>query len=230
MHFIDYFVHFIDNQYSLAVPNLTNGSTIMKTKLLYLFFGVFALTMTSCETESSSESNDAAFRQNLQALNPDNQFTNPDSALNNAAIILPGNSPCLTTDLLAGDRYDSGDVRVYFDAEKVYVELAAEPDWFIKKTNVYIGNLQLVPLNRRGVPIIAQFPISGNYADGAQSLIYFIPRSSLPKCFCLSVYAEVFRTENGQIVQSERAWSQGERFGTSSTAMYLNVCQSACTN
>ena len=92
----------------------------MKTKLLCLFLGTFALTFTSCETENSTDETINS-KQNLQVNSTNNE--------------LPDVSPCITTDLLAGKRYDAGDINVYFDAEKDYVQLEAGINLHIKKTH-----------------------------------------------------------------------------------------------
>jgi hypothetical protein len=66
--------------------------------------------MASCESENNSDSsaNNVAAKQN-EVVNSTNEN-------------LPDFSPCVTTDLLAARRFDAGEFRVYFDAEKVYVE------------------------------------------------------------------------------------------------------------
>ncbi|WP_284651070.1 hypothetical protein [Flavobacterium terrisoli] len=190
----------------------------MKTKLFYLFLGAFTLTMISCETENNSDSNtnNAASKQNIVVTS-----TSSD---------LPENSPCITTTLIAGQRYNAGDIRVYFDNDKVYVEYETAGNWYIRKTHLYIGDCALIPVNRRGEPIPGHFPFRGTQPSGTQVVVYAMDKANLPKCFCISAHADVYRMVNGQVVQSETAWAQGERFTQSSWGMFMSVCEDDCPN
>jgi hypothetical protein len=95
MHFIDFFYHLMDKVVILAVLNLQK----MKSKSLLLFMGALALTMTSCETENVSETNATARQASMTA----------------AAAVAPIDNltPCAHSELLAGQRYDAGDIKVY---------------------------------------------------------------------------------------------------------------------
>jgi hypothetical protein len=188
----------------------------MKTKLFYLCLGVITLTMVSCESENNSDSsvNNLAAKQNEVVYS-----TNEN---------LPDYSPCVTTDLLAARRFDAGEFRVYFDAEKVYVEYETNEDWYIRETHLYIGNQELTPLNRRGEPVPANYPMGGLHPDGEQNVVYSVSKSTLPKCFAISANAQVYRVQDGEIVLVETAWARGERFTQTSWGMFFDVCQSSC--
>jgi hypothetical protein len=190
----------------------------MKTKLFYLCLGVITLTMVSCETENNSDSsvNNVAAKQNVVV-----------SSTNES---LPDFSPCVTTDLLAARRFDAGEFRVYFDAEKVYVEYQTNEDWFIRETRLYIGDQVLTPVNRRGEPVPANYPMGGLHPDGEQNIVYSISKHLLPKCFSISANAQVYRVQDGEIVLVETAWARGERFTQTSWGMFFDVCQSDCNN
>ncbi len=191
----------------------------MRTKLFFLVLGAFTLTMISCESES--ENNVESYGKNNAETQVVASNINPN---------LPDTSPCLSTSLLAGQRYNAGDLNVYFDSEKVYVEYTTTGNWFIRKTHLYVGDCELIPVNRRGDPIPGHFPMGETIPNGTQSLVYAIAKSDLPKCFCISAHAEVYRTHNGQVVQTETAWALGERFTQTSWVMYFSVCQSDCSN
>lgn len=181
----------------------------MKTKLLYLFIGAVTLSFTACENDT----------------NPNNT-AKPNSNVVNT--VVSGLTPCVNTNLNAGQHFDAGDVNVYVDLNNVYVEYTATGNWFIKKTHLYVGNCQLIPRNNAGNPMIGQFPISNTYFSGTQSVIYTIPKSTLPECFCIAAHAEVVRKENGVVVQTETAWADGERFTNKNWATFFSVCQSDC--
>lgn len=186
----------------------------MKTKLFY--FGAFLLMLSfnSCETEdvakNSENSNKAA----------SSETTNPD--------ILNNLTACMSVNLMAGQHYDSGDVNVYFDVDNVYVEYITSPNWFIKKTHLYVGDCQLIPRNNSGNPVPGQFPISTSFSPSTNRVVYTISKVNLPECFCIAAHAEVVRMQNGVVVQTETGWGQGTRFTNKSWAMYFTVCQSDC--
>ncbi len=191
---------------------------IMKTKLFYLCLGVITLTMVSCESENNSETNLNKFS------------TEQDVVATSTNENLPDFSPCVTTDLLAGRRYDAGDIRIYFDTDKVYVEYQTNEDWYIRETHLYIGEQELIPVNRRGEPVPVHYPIGELFPEGAQTLVYAVSKADLPKCFSISANAEVYRVEDGEVVQAEAAWATGERFTQTSWGMFFDVCQSDCLN
>ncbi|MFN3752713.1 hypothetical protein [Flavobacterium sp.] len=188
----------------------------MKTKLFYLCLGVITLSMVSCETENNSETNvnNVAAKQTV--------------VVTTTNVNLPDFSPCVTTDLLAGRRFDAGELRVYFDAEKVYVEYETNENWYIRKTHLYIGDQELTPVNRRGEPVPVNFPMGGTHPEGEQNIVYSISKDVLPKCFSISANAEVYLVQDGEIVLVETAWARGERFTQSSWGMFFDVCQSNC--
>jgi hypothetical protein len=186
----------------------------MKTKL-FLFLSALTLSLSSCETENNADDVVNA-KQNVQA----NSTTND----------LPDVSPCVTTDLLAAKRYDAGEINVFFDSEKVYVQYEAGGNWQIKKTRLYIGKTQLIPVNRMGEPTPELFPMGETNTGNAQTLVYAISRAELPKCFSISAQAEVCRLDENGVLQVETAWNHGVRFTQTDWAMYFSVCQENCAN
>lgn len=196
--------------YTLVIPNLST----MKTKLFYGYMALFALGLTSCENEANPNEQRVA------------QTTNAATIVSNA--VLNGLDSCVNTNLMAGQHHDAGDVRVYADLNNVYIEYTATGNWFIKKTHLYSGDCAQIPVTRNGIPIPGQFPVSNSYPNGTQSIVYAFAKSNLPECFCVAAHAEVYRVENNQIVQTETAWAEGERFTTRSWAMFFSVCQSDC--
>lgn len=183
----------------------------MKTKLLYLLVGAFALTFSSCENDESANL-DSTARKNSNVANT----------------VVTGLTPCVNTNLMAGQHFDAGDVNLYVDLNNVYVEYVATGDWYIKKTHLYVGNCQAIPRNNSGAPIPGQFPISTTYIIGTQSIVYTFAKSTLPECFCVAAHAEVVKVQNGVTVQTETAWADGVRFTNRNWATYFSACQSDC--
>lgn len=204
-----FFYAFKRISFTLVIPNLSN----MKTKLLYCFMALLSLGIVSCEKDETSS------QQRISQ-------TASSSVVSTAA--LQNLDACVTTNLMAGQHYDAGDVRVYVDLEHVYIEYATSGNWYIKKTHLYSGNCNEIPVTRNGSPVPGQFPVSNAYPNGTQSVVYAFNKADLPECFCVAAHAEVYRVENNQIVQTETAWAQGERFTPRSWGMFFSVCQSDC--
>jgi hypothetical protein len=183
----------------------------MKTKLLYVIVSAVVLTFASCENENTTEDQQS-------------KSTNSNSTTINTVNL----TPCTVTNLMAGQNYDSGDLSVYFDLNNVYVEYTTTGNWFIRKSHLYVGSYQLIPRNNSGNPIPGQFPINNSHANGTQTITYAIPKTSLPECFAVVAHAEVYRLQNGLVVQTETAWASGQRFTPKNWATYFTVCQSDC--
>lgn len=187
----------------------------MKSKSLLLFIGAIALTMTACETENVSET--TATARQMPAVD--------------YAVPIDNLKPCASSELLAGERYDAGDIKVYFDEENLYVEYQTSANWFLRKTQLFVGDQRLVPLTRSGSPNNELFPMHQIHPAGTATTLYTISKSSLNKCFIITAYAEVYNTNSsGDILQIENSWSMGERFNEESWGMYFDVCQSDCSN
>ena len=80
----------------------------MKTKLLYLFVGAIALTFAACENDSVSEEQQSSLKKTL---------------VNNPTVNTLDMTPCVVSNLMAGQHYDSGDLSVYFDLDNESLEL-----------------------------------------------------------------------------------------------------------
>jgi hypothetical protein len=187
---------------------------LYKTNFLSLFLGAFTLVLTSCESESISDPGSTA-RQNTPVTN---------------SINVSDLTPCTYTELIAGQRYDAGDIKIYFDASNLYVEYQASINWRLRETHLFVGNQSMIPITRYGSANSALFPVSETFQGGSDIAIYSFPRAGLPKCFTIAAYAEVQRLQNGVVVQSEVAWGEGDRFHPSDWGMSFDVCQSDCSS
>jgi hypothetical protein len=186
----------------------------MKTKILSLFLGAFTLVLTSCESETITDSG-ATSRQNAPVTNNIN---------------VSDLTPCAHTELIAGQRYDAGDLKIYFDSSNLYVEYQASTNWRLRETHLFVGDQSMIPVTRYGSANSALFPVSETFQNGTDIAIYSFPRAALPKCFSIAAFAEVQRLQNGVVVQSEVAWGEGERIHPSDWGMSFDVCQSDCSS
>jgi hypothetical protein len=126
------------------------------------------------------------------------------------------------TPLIAGQNMDIGDVCVTADNEFVYIsyEIDETNDWFIKETHLWAGqSIADMPQNRAGNPKIGQFPY-GDSGMETKAWAVQIPLVSLGLTvddICLedqivlfAAHAAVCRIVDGEVVQGETAWGEGE--------------------
>lgn len=138
--------------------------------------------------------------------------------------------PRYSTNLMAGNYVDVGNVNIYCDDENVFIEYETTDEWFIKNTHLYVGDLELIPINKSQIPNPLRFPIHSVCPKQSQSEIYMISKSSLPNDFAVAAHAEVKREVNGMETKTETAWCEGDRFSSDSWGMYVSVCKFQNTN
>jgi hypothetical protein len=135
------------------------------------------------------------------------------------------------TPLLAGQTTNTGSVTVWNDETNVYVAYQTTGNYRVKKTHLFIGACNTIPVNNSGNPRIGNYPFQANHGTGVAAYVYTIPRSSLPEgCLCVSAHAEVVAYgANGSVVFSQTGWGQGEQINDGgSWAMKFGYCQQDC--
>ena len=140
-------------------------------------------------------------------------------------------TPCgqvMTTALLAGQHIDAGTITVQNDANNLYVTYTTTNGWQLQETHLYAGDCNAIPVNNAGNPKIGNFPFADTHTAGTTTHTFSIPLQSLPNCMCIAAHASVVKVENGQIVQSETAWGQGDGFSAGSWAMFFEYCKQDC--
>ena len=139
-----------------------------------------------------------------------------------------GDDPCETTfDLIAGQNFTAGFVRVTNDLTNVYVEYQTTGGWQLDEVHLYVGTLANMPKTNNGTPIPGQFLY--NAIELYQNYYKFtVPRSSIvlrtDGCFDIVAHAAVSIEENGVTTQAETAWSKGPRINNKTWAMYSTAC------
>jgi hypothetical protein len=172
-----------------------------------------------------------ACNKEAEIISPDEQELVLD---NNVSSIPAGYSvpSCVTiveTPILAGQTTNVGSVTVWNDAANLYVSYQMTGDYKVRRTHMYAGACDAVPVNNAGNPRIGQYPYQADHGTaGVQIYTYTIPRSSLPSgCICVSAHAEVIGPNNF----SETGWGQGEQINDGgSWAMKFNYCQADCND
>lgn len=127
---------------------------------------------------------------------------------------VPVGSACGTvqeTSFLAGQYYNVGSVKVYNDANNVYVWYQTTGDYLLKFTHLYVGGCGSIPVNNSGNPRIGQYPYKTDHGTGVNSFTVTVPRSSLPAGeICISAHAEVVSyNAAGTLTFSQTGWAQG---------------------
>jgi hypothetical protein len=179
----------------------------MKTKLFYVLFIIILFFIGACQFQNfehlkSKENNKKANYSLISSL-----------------------KPSYSTNLIAGNYIDVGNVNIYCNNENVFIEYETTDEWYIKNTHLYVGDIELIPTNKNEIPNPLRFKNKTVCPKQTQSEIYMISKSSLPSNFAVAAHAKVKREVNGMKTKTETAWCEGERFSTDSWGMYVSLCK-----
>lgn len=131
--------------------------------------------------------------------------------------------------LLAGQHHLAGSVIVGNDEDYVYVTYLAAETWMIKAVHLYVGTKEGIPTNKGGNPQVGKFPINEKFSPMITTVTYRFAKDELPDCMYVAAHAEVVRLDgDGNIVQSETGWGEGEGFPGGSWAMFFEFCKREC--
>jgi len=139
------------------------------------------------------------------------------------------NYTTVNADLFGGQTIPVGTLSITNDENNLYVTYSTHDAWFITQTHLYVGALENMPVNKSNTPIPGQFPNKTTHSDGTTIFMYTIPWASLPDCYIIAAHASVVKIENGSVVQTETAWSDGTAFeNTNRWGSYTNYCTQHC--
>lgn len=130
--------------------------------------------------------------------------------------------------LMAGQHYEAGKVYVVNNKEKLYVAYETTGEWKMKAIHLFVGACDKLPVNKQGNLVPGQFPYKVEF-NGLQTFYYVeIPLDTLPEgCICVAAHAEVVKVVDGEIVQSETAFGEGEKMGKN-WFMKFEYCIAVC--
>lgn len=130
--------------------------------------------------------------------------------------------------LMAGQHYEAGKVYVVNNREKLYVAYETTGEWKMKAIHLFVGACDKLPVNKQGNLVPGQFPYKVEF-NGLQTFYYVeIPLDTLPEgCICVAAHAEVVKVVDGEIVQSETAFGEGEKVGKN-WFMKFEYCIAVC--
>jgi hypothetical protein len=117
-----------------------------------------------------------------------------------------------TTDLMAGQNIDAGDVLVWNDADNLYVQFVTSGDWCITETHLATGaSVDDIPTTKKDNPIPGQFFYSSQYApypcvDAPDPYVIPLGSWSAGDDVYVAAHAEVVRPVDGCY---EQEWQIG---------------------
>lgn len=138
--------------------------------------------------------------------------------------------------LYAGQNIDIGKIIISNDAKNLYVTYdVRNSNWWLDETHLNVGPKNEIPINGGNNPVIGQFNHPGNH-DLTQQYTFTIPLEEINsdsydddrKCFTITAHAAVVKKENGEIISSETAFGNGEKFKGNRWGWYYNYCEQKC--
>lgn len=186
----------------------------MKKTTIITMLTICLLTFLSCSTESltSEESVD------------DSNFEVSEAIIEYVQVESQGES-CVTVNLIAGQHYTAGNVKIDVDGENLIITFSTNGDWSIRATHLSVGNCEddAIPVTNSGNPKIGNFEYSSTHAEGTNEVVYTISLEGLGNNICFAAHAEVIGP-NGE----ETAWGEGTEFAGNGWAMYVETSLEDC--
>lgn len=199
---------------------------------IVLFFAVIALsamtiTYTSCSRDLNLVEEDSANDLKLAEEESAVVVTAGTRALKVPTCI----EPCRDVQevrLIAGQYHEVGKVYVVNNRENLYVAYETTGEWKMKAIHLFVGACDMLPVNKQGNLVPGQFPHKVEF-EGLKNFYYVvIPLDTLPEgCVCVAAHAEVVKVVEGEIVQSETAFGEGDKVGNN-WFMKFEYCPALC--
>jgi hypothetical protein len=131
-------------------------------------------------------------------------------------------------DLMAGQHIYSGKLSIQADLSNFYVTFATENGWLLDEVHLYLGtSLQGLPVNKKGNPVIGQFPFKASSLGGVSSYQLVVPKNQISASdLCglplfYAAHAVVKKVSPDGSMQQETAWASGSPIvSQGSWAMY----------
>ena len=135
-----------------------------------------------------------------------------------------------STDMIAdgGDEYiDVGDIIIWQDATNLYVKYVTDDGWEMTETHLHVADAVAdIPHTKKGNPKIGKFAYSEDHSPAVTEYLYTILWTVDPGDILFIAAHAVVQKEIESLTecteyQIETAWGEGEDFGGSSWAMYI---------
>lgn len=211
LNFYNYTFHFYFLHYIIHPKNsFMKTNIVFKGMLTTLALAVIMLS-PSCTQEEDVEvlaSNDPSLvGQQVSVPDPDGRFNAP----------VENHSVCGRTyvmNLFAGQTIKIGYVFISNNDEFLFVKYKTQLGWVLSETQLYVGALAGVPVNKSGNPKVGLFPYKTMHYPTVTTYEYAIPLDSLGSLnavqskIIVASHAVVMKLDNNKVVvQQETAWS-----------------------
>lgn len=151
-------------------------------------------------------------------------------ATTSSANFVEESCPDQSSNLIAGQNIDAGDVSISNDDTNLYVRITTQDGWLLTETHIFAGTGD-IPVNRNGIPVPGRFPYANYFSPGVTTYTEVIPLAGLgvdcDDALKVAVHAVVERTV-GDVTEEQTAWGDGEGFGTPRWAfftLYSGCCE-----
>lgn len=182
------------------------------SKLLMPFTLILAMAFFGCEETADLDLEDSAVIEQI----------NSQARITSCTIDTANDHLCETRDLIAGQNYVVGTVKVYCtDGTRDYkVVYDVTPGCYISEVHVYAGPESDIPKNRPGCPKIGNFPYK---MEGLSATSVCVDVGTLPDDFTVAAHA-VVNCSGSPFSGEETAWGKGKGFdGCNNWSMCFDV-------
>ena len=146
--------------------------------------------------------------------------------------IIEGEVPCYEQDLIAGQYYVAGSVKVSRTETDIMITYdTSHTDWSISATHMSIGDCDLtIPTTGSGNPKVGRFDHSSDHSVDVNEVVYAISLDVISEIalgelyYCFAAHAVVVGPDG-----EETAWAQGLDFDGNSWAMYVQAALEDCS-
>ena len=134
------------------------------------------------------------------------------------------------TQLVAGQYYYAGTVRIFNDSSNIYVQYTTDTPWTISEAHAAVAaTLQGLPQTKGGNPIPGRFAYSATFDPEVTSYTFVVPASGVfatNQTVYVAAHAVVQapRSEGG----SQTAWGYGPDFSGANWATYMTYKVQSC--
>jgi hypothetical protein len=133
-----------------------------------------------------------------------------------------------TTDLIAGESTDVGDITVYNDGSTLHIQFATSDSWRLHDTYVHVApSLAGIPV-AAGSPQTARFEFQHSNAQAVTGDVYEISMKQWPAGTVLSIAAGADAAKLGAS-SAQAAWGDGMMFGSQDGRFFTYTIQ-ACSS
>jgi hypothetical protein len=190
----------------------------MKNQFSFLLGFVFLFALASCKKEQLALETVPATNAAAPAAAEANS---PGST---ASAALPGS---YTVPIYAGQTIPVGTLTISNDLSNVYVTYEMTGDYKLRKTHLYAGSLENLPVSGGGNAVPGRFPYKTTHNPAVAVYTYTIPLSDfVSNCFVVAAHCEVIATNaGGTITFSQTGWSDGPQVNPGGNwATYTDYC------